>query len=89
MTTDMYEKNDSGSAGCYIYYCVDVSNGTIIGGGGVGLKVFEDPASAGDLSMNGILAATTTNVVLVTVDADLTEIEVNSFFVNGTTDLCG
>lgn len=85
ITSGMYEKNNSAGAGCYIVYCVDDSNGTNIGG--TTPKVFEDPAATTDMFMNGILAAITADVVLVTLDADLTQTDIDDHFSFGITDL--
>lgn len=85
--SDVYEKNGSVAAGCYIVYNVDRDDGTNICDGSNPV-VIEDPAGAGDLTMSDFpVAVLDSYVIIASIDADLSQAELNANYYPGITNL--
>jgi len=89
-----FEKNDSTQAGSYIFYLVNASNGTVINEVAAisnSPVVYTDTSAVVDLNLP---AGTTTPpatevgyLVLATIDASLSQAEIDAAFIPGTTNL--
>ncbi|MBI9106507.1 MAG: hypothetical protein JEZ04_07145 [Spirochaetales bacterium] len=87
-----YDKNDSVQAGTYLFYVVDKSDGTQVNMVAAipTAPVVYTVTTAGDLDLPAgttVPGAGFRNLVLITVDAELTQAEINNAFVPNTTNL--